>query len=373
MPWTERKKMDIKNEFIQKMIQKQQCVTSLCNEYEISRKTAYKWLKRYIDEGIFGLEDRSKRPHKVNKITEENTVTLITEIRNKFPAWGARKLRKYLINKGLEVPSERTFNRILNKQELISIEASEKSQRFIRFEREHPNELWQMDFKGHFQLEQGRCHPLTIIDDHSRFAICLKASYVETEVMVREALKESFRCYGLPEAMTMDNGSPWRGSYPWRFSKLTIWLMRLGIKVSHSRPGHPQTQGKDERFHRSLKEEVLKYYQFKNLKDTQEQFDIWRNIYNNERPHEGINLKCPVEKYKLSPRKYSEQLPEIVYEKEDLLRKVGNSGVIDFKGVKYFVGEHFHGEYVGVRQGSKDGCYDVYFSKTRLLTINVNN
>lgn len=370
MPWTERKKMDIKAEFIQKMIQKQQCVSSLCAEYKISRKTAYKWQKRYLEEGILGLEERSKKPNKVSKITEDDAINLIVNIRNKFPAWGARKLRQYLINQDLDVPSERTFNRILKKQDLISHEASIKSQKFIRFERERPNELWQMDFKGHFQLEKGRCHPLTILDDHSRFAICLKASYAETEVMVREALKESFRCYGLPEAMTMDNGPPWKGSYPWRFSKLTIWLMRLGIKISHSRPGHPQTQGKDERFHRSLKEEVLQYYQFKNLKDTQNRFDLWRDIYNNERPHEGINLKCPKERYTVSPRKYSEKLPEIVYEENDFLRKVGKNGVVDFLGMKYFIGEHFCGEYVGFRPQPKNGCYDVYFSKTRLLTIN---
>ena len=332
MPWIERKKLEMKEEFIKRIINKDQSIASLCDEYEVSRKTAYKWLKRYKIEGILGLEDRSKRPCKV-QITDEKTTELIIDIRSKFPSWGARKLRQYLLNQERIVPSERTFNRILQKHELISNESSQKSKKFIRFEREYPNELWQMDFKGHFQLEEGRCHPLTILDDHSRFAICLKASYSESEEMVRESLKESFRCYGLPEAMTMDNGSPWKGSYPWRFSSLTIWLMRLGIKVSHSRPYHPQTQGKDERFHRSLKEEVLKYYQFKSLKDTQERFDAWRYIYNNERPHEGINMLCPIKKYKPSSRSYPESLPEIEYEKDDILRKVQKNGVIDRKSV----------------------------------------
>src|SRR5205085_6896662 len=143
------------------------------------------------------------------------------------------------------------------------------------------------------------------------------------------------------------------------------------IRISHSRPGHPQTQGKDERFHRSLKEELLQYYQFKNLEDTQERFDIWREIYNNKRPHEGIALKCPIDRYKKSIRKYSEAM-EIEYEKDDQLRKVGKNGVIEFKGKSYFVGEHFYREYVGVRPQAKDGCYDVFYSKTRLLTINLN-
>lgn len=372
MPWIERNKMILKKEVIEKIKQKKQSVSSLCLEYQISRKTVYKWLKRYDCEGIFGLEDRSRKPSRV-KITGSNEIELILKVRNKFPAWGARKLRHYLINNGHTVSSEATFNRILQKQGLISKEASEKRQPFIRFERDQPNELWQMDFKGHFQIKEGRCHPLTVLDDHSRFAICLKAYYDEKETSVREALIESFRCYGLPEAMTMDNGSPWKGSYPWRFSRLTIWLMRLGIKVSHSRPGHPQTQGKDERFHRSLKEEVLQYYQFKDLRDTQERFDEWRNLYNYERPHEGILMECPIKRYKPSPRKYPEKLPEIIYEQDDHLRKVQRNGVIEFKGISYFVGEHLYGEYVGLRPSSLDGVFDVYFSKTRLLKISLKN
>lgn len=371
MPWTERNKMILKQEILQKILNKDKTISSLCREYEISRKTAYKWLNRYKQDGIFGLEDLSKRPSKTN-ITDSEIHQLIIDIRNKFPAWGARKLRQYLINQGTNVPSESTFNRILLKHGLITNEASKKREKYIRFEKENPNELWQMDFKGHFKLEKGRCHPLTILDDHSRFAICLKASYHETESVVREALIDCFRCYGLPEAMTMDNGSPWKGSYPWRFSKLTVWLMRLGIRISHSRPGHPQTQGKDERFHRSFKDEVLKYYQFKNLEDSQNRFDEWRYLYNYERPHEGINMQCPSTRYKPSPREYVEKLPELMYESGDLIRKVQKNGVIELKGNRYFVGEHFYGENVGVRQQTKDGFFSVYYSKTKLLTINLN-
>ncbi len=231
-----KNKMNLRNEFIQKALNKKSSISQLCIEYGISRKSAYKWLNRFKDEGIGGLEDRSKRPTRV-EITSCTSVELILEARNKFPAWGGRKLRYYLLNQGHEeVPSEATFNRTLKRHALITKEASSKRQAYIRFEREKPNELWQMDFKGHFQLEEGRCHPLTVLDDHSRFAICLKAYESEKEASVKTALTEAFREHGLPEVMTMDNGSPWKGSYPWRFSRLTIWLMRLGIKVSHSRP-----------------------------------------------------------------------------------------------------------------------------------------
>lgn len=157
-------------------------------------------------------------------------IDLILELHKQYSAWGGRKLRQVLINQRHQnLPCEKTF--------------------------------------------KGKCHPLTILDDHSRFSICLKACLSESEVNVREALEECFRQYGLPDAMTMDNSPPWKGSHPFRLSRLTVWLMRLGIKVSHSRPYHPQTQGKDERFHRTLKEEVLRFYQFKDLSDIQRRFD----------------------------------------------------------------------------------------------------
>jgi transposase InsO family protein/transposase-like protein len=371
MPWNERDKMDLKVQFIKEVLDKKATISELCREYEISRKTAYKWLTRYKNEGIFGLEDRAKRPTTV-KITNNDSIDVIIETRNRFPAWGARKLRHYLINKGHDnLPSESTFNRTLQRQGLITKDASYKREHYIRFEREKPNELWQMDFKGHFQLEEGRCHPLTVLDDHSRFSICLNAYESEKEFSVRAALTEAFRKYGLPEAMTMDNGSPWKGSYPWRFSRLTIWLMRLGIKVSHSSPGHPQTQGKDERFHRSLKEEVLQYYQFKGLKDAQERFDEWRYLYNHERPHEGIGMQRPIDRYKPSPIKFPETLQEIIYDDGDEIRKVQKNGVIEFKGNSFFIGEHLYGERVAVRKASVEGVFNVYFSKTRLNKINL--
>lgn len=371
MPWNEKELMTIKKEFLSKALNKMLSLSQLCKEYNISRKTAYKWIKRFNEEGLWGLEERSRRPCRV-EVTASDWIERVLNTRNQFPAWGARKLRQYLINQGYkDVPSESTFNRTLQRHGLIDKVASEKREHYIRFERENPNELWQMDFKGHFQLEEGRCHPLTVLDDHSRYSICLRACESEDAISVRSALTEAFRTYGLPEAMTMDNGAPWKGSYPWRFSKLTIWLMRLGIKVSHSTPGHPQTQGKDERFHRSLKDEVLRYYQFKDLRDTQKRFDEWRNLYNNERPHEGIGLKRPVDRFKPSTTKFPEMLIEIAYEEGDEIRKVQKNGIIEFRGNPIFIGEHLHGERVAVRPTFKDEIFDVYYSKTRLNKVDL--
>ena len=371
MPWNDRNKMTIKRELVLKLLTNEQSITNLCKEYGISRKTAYKWLKRYENDGIIGLEDKPKVPFQT-KSTNYEHVELIINTRRKFPAWGGRKLRVYLINEGYDVPSEPTFNRILKKHGLIDVSESEKRQPFIRFERSKPNELWQMDFKGHFQLKEGRCHPLTVLDDHSRFAICLNAYKSEDGLSVQEGLTNAFRMYGLPEAMTMDNGSPWKGSYPWRLSRLTVWLMRLGIKISHSSPGHPQTQGKDERFHRTIKEEILKYYQFKDLKDTQERFDEWKYQYNYIRPHEGIGMKRPADRYYSSPRLFPEVLPELIYEDAHEIRKVQKNGIIEFEGKRYFLGEHFYGELIGIKK-VEDNQFDLYFSKTKLSRIDIRN
>lgn len=371
MTWDAKEVAVLREEFVLKAINKVATFSELCHQYQISRKTGYKWLNRYESEGILGLNDRSKEPTKV-LLTDEESVNLILQARRQFPSWGARKLRQYLINQGHGVPSESTFNRTLKRHNQISKEESSKRQHYIRFERGSSNELWQMDFKGHFQVGKARCHPLTVLDDHSRYSICLKACERETEQAVKEALTEAFQKHGLPEAMTMDNGSPWKGSYPWRFSSLVIWLMKLGIQVSHSRPYHPQTQGKDERFHRTLKEEVLKYYQFNSLEEAQVVFEDWRHIYNNVRPHEGIGLKCPKDRYVPSSRVFPEKLPDVIYSEEYEVRKVQRNGAIEFKGTPYFVGEHFFGEYVGIKPSHKtDGLYNIFYCKSRVKTINL--
>ncbi len=371
MAWENRDTMSMKEEFVIKALSQSYEISQLCEDFKISRKTGYKWIKRYQEEGLLGLLDRSRRPITSPNQTSDEIVYLILSMRDKYPAWGGKKLRQVLINQGFDtLPCEKTFNRILLKQGKIDPQESAKRTPFIRFERSSPNELWQMDFKGHFKLLEGRCHPLTILDDHSRFSICLKACLSEDLCSVKRALEESFINYGLPDAMTMDNGSPWKGKTPFRLSKLTVWLMRLGIYVSHSSVRHPQTQGKDERFHRSLKAEVLKFYQFKGLLDAQKHFDEWREIYNHIRPHEGINMACPISRYKPSPKPFPEKLEPIEYLPDDETRKVGPCGTINFKGKAYFVGEHLTKEYVALRE-KEEGIYDIYFSTTKIQRIDL--
>jgi len=371
MPWNERKTMTMKEELIQSVCEHKMKVDAICSQLGISRKTAYKWIARYKEEGVMGLQERSKRPlYSPNRI-KSKIVKLVLQTRDKFPAWGGRKLKTYLKNEGSQdLPSEATINRLLTRHERVKEEDSNKRKHFIRFEKGSPNELWQMDFKGHFRVGQERCHPLTVLDDHSRYSICLQACTRETLENVQEALEKAFRLYGLPEAMTMDNGPPWKGSYPWHMSRLTIWLSRLGIKVGHSRPRHPQTQGKDERFHKSLKDEVLRFHQFQSIEETQLVFNEWRDIYNYKRPHEGISLARPGDRYQKSCRLFPETLPVIEYQENDLIRKVRSCGEVSYKGQDIFVGEHLKGSEVALRAYS-EGIWDVYFFKTRVARFKV--
>jgi transposase InsO family protein len=368
MPWENREVMSLREDFVIQASENADSFGKLCREYNISRPTGYKWVQRYREEGILGLNNKSTRPVYMPLRTSNDFIDLILAYREKYPAWGARKLRQVLINEGFKkLPSEITFNRILKRNENTDLDKPEKKKKWIRFERKHPNELWQMDFKGYFELKEGRCYPLTILDDCSRYSICLSACVREDEISVRKNLERVFSEYGLPQAMIMDNGSPWKGSPGQRLSKLTVWLMQLGIKVGHSRPYHPQTQGKEERFHRTLKEELLKYHNFRDLADAQKHFDEWRHIYNYVRPHEALGLSCPGHKYAPSERRFLDKLPKMKYEPGDELRRVRH-GAISVHKKDFFVGQAFDGQIVALRPRGNNK-WDIYFGNNRICGL----
>jgi transposase InsO family protein len=372
MAWKEKDIMVLRYEFVSKAQESNANISRLCREYGISRQIAYKWLQRYKEDGILGLENRSKRPSRMPSRLEDSTIQLVLSAREEFPEWGAKKIVQSLANRGHEkLPSIATANRILKRYDKITPAESEKRKPWIRFEREEPNELWQMDFKGFFALDEGNCHPLTILDDCSRYSICLKACLSEDEVSVRRALEEAFHNYGLPIAMTMDNGSPWKGYPKQRLSSLTVWLMRMGIKVGHSRPCHPQTQGKLERFHQSFKKEVLKYHNFQDIVEAQNNFNAWQYLYNYVRPHEALNLKCPGDKYKRSSREYTTKLEPIEYLVGDEVKKVGQNGEVSFKGKRYYIGGHLRGENIAFRPRKNDE-WDIYYVNTRISGVTKN-
>jgi transposase InsO family protein len=269
------------------------------------------------------------------------------------------------------VPAASTITAILRRHGQLEARREEHPGPWQRFERAAPNELWQMDFKGPFALPQGRCHPLTVLDDHSRYALGLEALGDEQRASVRARLVAIFRRYGPPFAMIMDNGPPWGEGRGSGYTVLAVWLIRLGIQVSHARPFHPQTCGKDERFHRSLKAEVLAGRAFRDLAHCQRAFDDWRLVYNHQRPHEALAMGVPAERYRLSPRPFPDLLPPIDYAPTDIVRKVKDGGRISFDNRVWRVGKAFVGQPVALRPSREDGVFTVHFCTQRIGAIDL--
>lgn len=372
MPWQEVSVMSQRIHFFNLWKSGQHSVTSLCALFGISRKTGHKWIKRGVEGGECALKDHSKKPHYSPTKTNFKIEREIIALRQKHPAWGGRKLKRILERSSKKTfPAVSTITQILKRNGMLEANTI-NTKHFIRFEHEYPNSLWQMDFKGHFAMTRGRCHPLTVLDDYSRFNVVLKACAMETGKVVESALIEAFERYGLPDQMTMDNGSPWGHKLSGRYTKLTVWLLDHGIKVSHSRPYHPQTQGKDERFHRTLKTEVLNRRHFQNLHMCQNAFDEWRDIYNFVRPHDALKLNVPADRYAVSPRRYQDWHIEYQYGDDDVLRKVNRSGAISYKNEKCFLGEAFAGRWVAIKRTLQPQHYEVYYRHQRIAKVNVD-
>jgi transposase InsO family protein len=373
MAWRELSVVEQREEFVRLAMMPGANISELCRRFGISRDTGHRTLKRHAAQGQAGLSDRSRRPHASPSRTVPSTEAEILRIRSEHNnAWGARKIARVMERSGFaDVPALSTITEVLRRHGKLGERASRHRGPFIRFEREAPNELWQMDFKGHFALARGRCHPLTAIDDHSRFALVLDACADEQEKTVRERLTAVFRRYGMPFAMLTDNGPPWGSPAGWRHTTLSVWLMRLGIEVHHGRPYHPQTQGKDERFHRTIDEEVLNGNSFADHPACQVRFDRFRHTYNYERPHDALALETPSSRYRSSMRSFPETLPDVVYWPGDLVRKVDSDGFISLKNRPFRIGQPFRKQLVALRATNTDGCFDVFFCAIKIAAVDL--
>ena len=372
MPWKESTPMSERSEFVSFATREGVNLSALCRQYGISRKTGYKWLRRLREQGWEGVIDRSRRPHRSPARTPAEVETLVCDLRSQHPVWGGRKLHHLLRRDGLaRPPAPSTITDILNRNGLLSPER--RTQRaWQRFEELRPNALWQMDFKGHFATGEGRCHALTVLDDHSRFNICLAACTDERMETVQEQLTRVCQSYGLPDRMLMDNGSPWGSDAAHPHTKLTAWLIRVGVTVSHGRPYHPQTQGKEERFHRTLDLEVLKTRpDWQSLAQVQDAFDRWRDVYNLRRPHEALGQAPPASRYAPSPRAFPSTLPPIEYAPDDIVRRVQQKGLIHFRGHEFLVSRAFVGEPVALR-AVDDGVWDVYYCHQKVGHVDLS-
>jgi transposase InsO family protein len=372
MPWQEVTVMSQRFEFVALAQKEGANMARLCRRFGISRKTGYKWLRRFNERGVVALIDQSRRPHHSPGRTAQRVEDAILRVRDKHPVWGARKVRARLERLGWSgLPSPSTITAILRRYSRIDDEEAEKHRAWQRFEAEMANDLWQMDFKGHFAMSDGRCHPLTVLDDHSRFAVAVRACDNERGETVQDQLTYVFRGYGLPRRLLVDNGSPWGSDDRHPYTPLIAWLIRLGIKVIHSRPYHPQTAGKEERFHRTLKAEVIGQRLFRDLTDCQVHFDVWRNIYNFERPHEALGMAVPASRYRESPREFPKELPPIEYGPDDVVRKVQKEGQVHFQGRVFRIPKAFLGYPVAIRPTLNDGVFDIFFCQQKVAQIDL--
>jgi transposase InsO family protein len=364
--------MELRLEFVKFATQEGANRRALCRQYGISPKTGYKWIRRF-EQGDAVLGDRSRRPTHSPTRTAAELEARVVDVREEHPAWGAAKIARRMSDLGgAQAPSPSTVTRILHRHGLITPEASADASPWQRFEHEHPNDLWQMDFKGCIELDNGRrCLPFTVLDDHSRFDLALEACGSTPTRVVREHLRAVFRRYGMPLRINADNGPPWGSPVrPGQLTALAVWLIRLGIRVSYSRPRHPQTNGKDERFHRTLKVELLAGRHFRTLKSAQQAFDAWRRVYNQERPHQALGMATPISRYRSSPRAYPERLAAIEYGDSDTVVRVGTNGEVRFKSQRLKVSNALANLHIAFRPCAEiDGSYDMYFAHHRIDTI----
>ena len=373
MAWNERTVEEMREEFVRRVLASEQTKSALCREYGISRPTGDKWVERFLTGD--SMSNRSRAPKTIHSRIDPELEKKIVALRRKYPAIGAVKLRKMMEDKGYTaLPCARTFNNIFHRHGLIEQEASRAATPYQRFEKSAPNEMWQADFKGHFAMKNGyRCHPLNILDDHSRFNLCIEALHGETFEDVKPVMERLFQEYGLPFSFLCDNGNPWGTSQSLGYTRFEVWLMELGILTLHGRIRHPQTQGKEERFNGSFTKECLKYHEIQNFDHAQKVFDEYRSFYNEVRPHCSLNLDVPQKHYQVSSRQMPGQIEVWEYAPECSICKVKETGYFHYKGQGYFLSEAFAGKHIAVRESHLPGQITLLFRQFKIGRIDLEN
>lgn len=357
MPW-ECRTVKEQREAFAKLAALSSNFSALCREFGITRRTGYKWLERY--EAGEPMTDRSHAAERPNRTPPELEAEILA-FRLGHTKWGGKKIKEELEKKlQRELPSVRTIANILLRNGQIDPAESAKRQAYTRFQMDNCNDLWQADFKGEFRTEdQQYCYPLDILDDCSRFALASKA-YTATSNVVLPTFRDVFRQYGLPRAILTDNGAQFAGAHG-GITQFERWLMDLDILPIHGRVMHPQTQGKIERFHRTMKAELLTGAQFTDCDSVNAALLRWLDEYNYHRPHEALGMKYPGQVYTPSNRVYPEEIPAYTYDGKNRVTKVNSWGYARFAGYQVYLSEAMINQYVEFRH-SDDGerfiaCY----------------
>ena len=353
MPWKECHVMDERLRFVARLLDGER-MTTLCEEFGISRKTGYKIYDRYQAFGAQGLNDRSRRPLRHANQLPTVIERQIVQLKKRYPTWGAPKIREKLRPQcaPLRCPAISTVHAVLDRHGLVRRRRRRRPSRtgtpLSRVTA--PNALWCADFKGEFLLEDRRyCYPLTITDFASRYLLGCEALESTREVSAFPVFERVFQEFGLPDAMRTDNGVPF--SSPWALyglSKLSVWWLRLGIRLERITPGHPEQNGRHERMHLTLKAAATRPAAA-NVLQQQGRFDAFVDEYNRERPHQALDMKAPADVYRPSARTYR-GVEELEYPFHDWSVVVTHCGRICFKGRKVNLSHVFAGQQVGIKQ-----------------------
>jgi len=345
MAWRTRDVEEQRMRFVVAASRREKSLTELCAEFEISRPTGYGWLKRYQEGGIAGMQEVSRRPHHSPERTPAEVEQRVVELRRQRPDWGARKIRHLLGKEGIALPAS-TIHRIFLRQQLVR-DWDRQPMALRRFERAQPNQLWQMDFKGPKGWDQA-VGPLSVLDDHSRYALALENTGSTQARGVQAVLERVFRASGVPEEMLMDHGTPWfntQGRMGW--SQFTVWLMDQDVSLRFSGYQHPQTQGKVERFHRSLTAALLRRGTPEDS-ERQSWLNDFRQEYNCVRPHEALQMKTPDQVWHKSPRVFRESLSAWQYPAGSEVKQVDRNGQFRLHRQCHYITKALAGKEVGL-------------------------
>lgn len=376
MPWQTINPMDQKIHFISDYLRQQSTFTTLCERYGISRKTGYKLIQRYRQDGLDGLQERSRRPRSHPAQTPYVIRQAIIEYRQRGTiTLGAKKIRAKLIHRFPDQtpPSITTINNILAQEGLVRTRRRRRRaspSRSPLARSAAPNDLWTTDFKGQFKLGNGQwCYPLTLMDQYSRCVLGCQAQTSVTGQETRHSFEHLFQEYGLPKRIRSDNGVPFASTATAGLSPLSAWWIRLGIVPERITPGKPQQNGHHERMHRTLKKYAT-YPPSHSTQTQQQRFDAFRQEFNHERPHESLGQRYPSQVYQPSIRTYPDQLPDVEYPGYFEVRSVRQSGVVYWRNGQVYVSHVLHRQRVGLVEVA-DGIFDVYFSFYRLGAFDI--
>jgi len=376
MPWKTTNLMNQRTQFALNSLEPGCIFTELCQQYGISTKTGYKWKQRFLEHGLEGMHDQSRKPHGHSQMLSEEVVCELIRLKFRHPTWGARKIVELYKRAHANAPSESSCKRIFERAGLVV----KRKRRSLKNTSSHKpitkalqsNDIWTVDFKGWWKTSSGRCEPLTIRDEYSRYLLCVAPVGSGSYLNVRDEFEKVFRTNGLPRLIRSDNGSPFASSNaPLRLSRLSVWWISLGIDIERNRPAHPQDNPAHERMHLDIAREIEANFRG-NLDEHTHALKIWMKTFNEQRPHEALNMRLPSEVYQKSERKYNGTADYIVYPKNMIERKVQSNGSIKVYNQMYPLSTSLAGWNVGLRPLDQDHL-ELFFAQLRLGTIELSS